>query len=107
MNISTYIDEQIKSKLGLFTDFRSQEDDQKLYDEAQTLLLAEVIQFIQQNQGNNLDISKLDDIISCNNISEALSKVTQELVLIPDWEFRLSKRLTFFLNNWMIERMKY
>lgn len=97
------LDTLIRSKLGLYTDIRSVQEDDALYEEAYNRLVEETLQFIAENNSSfSISQSTLPTQSSLQSLPQKMEALVKDLEAIDDWEFRLTKRLTYYLNNWLL-----
>lgn len=95
-----HLDQEIKDKLQLFQNPEFKVADQALYEEAYFRLFNEALLFIAEN---NTTFNP-DEISTDAPTSESFSQLFSYLIVIPNWESKLSKRLEFYLNNWLITK---
>jgi len=93
-NISN-IDYKIKKTFRLFDGKRNIKEDKKLYQKLIDLCFDEVIAFLEDNLSENAKENLVKELDNNGGI-EVLLKYLQK---IPNFKFKLDKRLDYFLNN--------
>jgi len=91
----SYIENKIKKIFRLFDGERNLKEDKKLYKKLINLCFDEVIAFLEDNLSENEKENLLIELDKKSG-KEVISKYLQK---IPDYKFKLDKRLDYFLNN--------
>ncbi|KKP69636.1 hypothetical protein A2X44_03720 [candidate division CPR3 bacterium GWF2_35_18] len=112
--ISIYIDRKIKDKFGLFLNPANQIQDHKKYIEIYGLVHDEIIRFVEDHINDKEFLSLSQRIIeieekeasSLDRFSQAYPLIIKSLMNIPDYEYRLYKRLDYFISNLYFDKLK-
>ena len=111
--ISPYIDHKIKNIFSLFKDPNKKDQDQRIYVEIYGLLHDEMIRFVEDNI-NDEEMKALGERItaiekkeeSLDRFSQIYPLIIKSLMNIPNYEYRLYKRLDYFVSNLFIDNIK-
>lgn len=112
--ISHYIDKKIKDLFGLFADPTKKQYDQKLYKQIYGAVHDEMIRFVEDNiekkdyeelerQIVTIEEKKIDNT---DKFAQIYPLFIKSLMNIPDHEYRLHKRLDYYVTNLYFESMK-
>src|SRR3989339_92935 len=112
--ISIYIDRKIKDKFGLFLNPANQIQDHKKYIEIYGLVHDEIIRFVEDHINDKEFLSLSQRIIeieekeasSLDRFSQAYPLIIKSLMNIPDYEYRLYKRLDYLISNLYFDKLK-
>ena len=111
--ISPYIDHKIKNIFSIFKDPNKKDQDQRIYVEIYGLLHDEMIRFVEDNI-NDEEMKALGERItaiekkeeSLDRFSQIYPLIIKSLMNIPNYEYRLYKRLDYFVSNLFIDNIK-
>lgn len=112
--ISPHIDQKIKNVFGLFKDPNKNDQDQRIYAEIYGYIHDEMIRFVEDNisdeemkdLGERITAIEKKEEESIDRFSQVYPLIIRSLMNIPNCEYRLYKRLDYFVSNLFIDSIK-
>ncbi|KKS51096.1 MAG: hypothetical protein UV61_C0009G0024 [Candidatus Gottesmanbacteria bacterium GW2011_GWB1_43_11] len=104
-----YLDERIREKFQLFKGFRSQQEDQELYEHIYEACFAEILIFLKDSLEEftfkqfQRELATIDDKEALNL---TYSVIIEYLRMVTDGAYKIDRRLDHLVNNLLIQSMK-